>query len=591
MELIDAGIRTSKRGTGITGTGPNSNYGLAECYGDLSVEDCIQCYAEARTVLPNCFPYNGGHVFLDGCFMRSQNYYFFEEYAGSNDTVICGNTTRYGVSLDSARQAISNAARDAPRNRDYFARKVALSGTANESTYVLADCWGTLNESSCAKCLERASAWILKCLPWSEGRALHTGCFMRYSNTNFLNDKPTRGNHGGKRIAIVIAVTSIVAFIIASIIAFYAWKRRYRSKRIQGSDETKLLTMVNNSSLIFKYSTIEKATGSFAEAHKLGQGGFGIVYKGVLPDGREIAAKRLFFNHWNRAGDFYHEINIISSVDHKNLVKLVGFSCLGPESILIYEYLPNKSLNHFIFDAVRGKELNWAKRFDIIVGIAEGLAYLHENSKSRIIHRDIKAANILLDSRLRAKIADFGLARTFQDDKNHISTEIAGTLGYMAPEYIRKGKLTEKVDVFSFGVLLLEVVTGIPNRGMQTSEDDYSLLWIAWRHFKQCTLEEIFDPNLMLNDDTSNSMKNQIKSVIHIGFLCTQEVPSLRPTMSMTLQMLSKKIEPLPSPSNPPCVSESDTETNEFGQIPGLGHRVDNPVSLPTVTHTSFYPR
>ncbi|KAI3698498.1 hypothetical protein L2E82_42092 [Cichorium intybus] len=378
---------------------------------------------------------------------------------------------------------------------------------------------------------------------------------MRYSNTNFLNAEPAGGNNGGKRIAIVIAVTSIVAFIIASIIAFYAWKRRYRSKRIQGSDETKLLTIVNNSSLIFKYSTIEKATGSFDEAHKLGQGGFGIVYKGVLPDGREIAAKRLFFNHWNRAGDFYHEINIISSVDHKNLVKLVGFSCLGPESILIYEYLPNKSLNHFIFDAVRGKELNWAKRFDIIVGIAEGLAYLHENSKSRIIHRDIKAANILLDSRLRAKIADFGLARTFQDDKNHISTEIAGTLG------------------------------------MQTSEDDYSLLWIAWRHFKQGTLEEIFDPNLMLNDDTSSSMKKEIKSVIHIGFLCTQEVPSLRPTMSMTLQMLSKKIEPLPSPSKPPCVPESDTETDELGQIPAMGHRVDNPISLPTVTHTSFYPR
>ncbi|KAI3501793.1 hypothetical protein L1887_29817 [Cichorium endivia] len=195
MELIEAQIRTSKRGTGITGTGPNSNYGLAECYGDLSVEDCILCYAEARTT--NCFPYNGGQIFLDGCFMRSQNYYFFDEYAGSDDTVICGNSTRYGVSLDSARQAISNAASDAPRNRDYFARKVALSGTANESTYVLADCWGTLNESSCAKCLERASAMILKCLPWSEGRALHTGCFMRYSNTNFLNAEPARGNNGG----------------------------------------------------------------------------------------------------------------------------------------------------------------------------------------------------------------------------------------------------------------------------------------------------------------------------------------------------------------------------------------------------------
>ncbi|PWA57665.1 cysteine-rich receptor-like protein kinase 2 [Artemisia annua] len=183
------------------------------------------------------------------------------------------------------------------------------------------------------------------------------------------------------------------------------------------------------SNLNFKYSMIEKATSSFDEANMLGQGGFGIVYKGVLPDGKEIVVKRLFFNHRHRARDFYNEVNIISSVDHKNLVKLVGFSCLGPESILLYEYLPNRSLDHFIFDATRGKELDWAKRYDIILGIAEGLSYLHENSKTRIIHKDIKAANVLLDSRLRAKIADFGVARSYQQDKNHIiSTGIAGTL-------------------------------------------------------------------------------------------------------------------------------------------------------------------
>ncbi|XP_076907998.1 cysteine-rich receptor-like protein kinase 2 [Bidens hawaiensis] len=237
--------------------------------------------------------------------------------------------------------------------------------------------------------------------------------------------------------------------------------------------------MLNNSSLNFKYSTIEKATNYFDEANKLGQGGFGTVYKGVLPNGREIAVKRLFFNHRDRAGDFYNEVNIISSVDHKNLVKLIGFSCIGPESILVYEYLPNRSLNHFIFDSAKGKELNWGKRYDIIVGVAEGLTYLHENSKTRIIHRDIKAANILLDLRHDAKIADFGLARSFQQDKNHISTGIAGTLGYMAPEYIAYGKLSEKVDVYSYGVLLLEIVTGMPNRGMQTSEDTRILISIV----------------------------------------------------------------------------------------------------------------
>ncbi|CAH1439624.1 unnamed protein product [Lactuca virosa] len=196
MEEISTRIQTSHRATAVMGTGPDLIYALAECYGDLSADDCMICYAAARTAIPVCLPGVGSQVFLDGCFIRTQNYNFFEENAGSNDTVICGNTTRYGVSLDSARQAISDAARDAPTNRDYFARKVALAsvGTVNESTYVLADCWGTLNESSCKECLERASSSIFRCLPWSEGRALHTGCFMRYSNTNFLNADPTRGN-------------------------------------------------------------------------------------------------------------------------------------------------------------------------------------------------------------------------------------------------------------------------------------------------------------------------------------------------------------------------------------------------------------
>lgn len=185
-------------------------------------------------------------------------------------------------------------------------------------------------------------------------------------------------------------------------------------------------------------------------------------WQGVLQDGREIAVKRLFFNNRHRAADFYNEVNIISSVEHKNLVRLLGCSCSGPESLLVYEFLPNKSLDRFIFgryptvssifqiemyfcrsltaadylqtllnnmtDSNKAKTLNWEKRYEIIIGTVEGLVYLHENSNTRIIHRDIKASNILLDSRLRAKIADFGLARSFQEDKSHISTAIAGTL-------------------------------------------------------------------------------------------------------------------------------------------------------------------
>ncbi|KAJ0675185.1 putative protein kinase RLK-Pelle-DLSV family [Helianthus annuus] len=484
MERLQAIMRTSSNGTSIVGTGPDGNYGLAQCYGDLSSQDCILCYAEARTVLPSCFPNNGGRIYLDGCFMRVQNYSFYHEYTGPDDSYVCGNTTRKNVSFqDTVKQAVLNAVTDASRSSEYFGRVQMLVASGNESVYVLAECWRSLSPSSCRACLDNASLSIAKCLPWSEGRVMNTGCFMRFSDTDFLNAVPDTSSYKrGKIIAIVVSVVSSVSLItVASMIVVYVWKDRYIQKKRKGYyDAKKMAKMLNDSSLNFKYSTVEKATGKWDESNKLGQGGFGTVYKvGVLSDGREIAVKRLFFNNKFRAADFYNEVNMISSVQHKNLVRLLGCSCSGPESILIYEYLPNMSLDHFIFDATKGRSLNWEKRYNIIIGTAEGLVYLHENTKCRIIHRDIKAANILLDLRLRAKIADFGLARSFQDDKSHISTAIAGTLGYMAPEYLAHGQLTEKADVYSFGVLVLEVVTGIENNKSKNTEYTDSLVAIV----------------------------------------------------------------------------------------------------------------
>lgn len=362
----------------------------------------------------------------------------------------------------------------------------------------------------------------------------------------------------------------------------------------------------------FKYSTLDRATGSFHESNKLGQGGFGTVYKvflskplshhlayqshsynlllqGVLADGREIAIKRLYYNNRHRAADFYNEVNIISSVEHKNLVRLLGCSCSGPESLLVYEFLPNKSLDGFIFDKNKGRELNWEKRYEIITGTAEGLVYLHENSKVRIIHRDIKVSNILLDAKLRAKIADFGLARSFQEDKSHISTAIAGTLGYMAPEYLAHGQLTEKVDVYSFGVLLLEIVTGRQNNRSKESEYTDSLILVAWEHFQTGTAEQLFDPNIELHEAHNGNVKNEILRVIHIGLLCIQEIPSLRPTMSKVLQMLTKKEELLVAPSNPPFLDESTMALHDTSGDPLYPLNADD--SIATMAHSSFYAR
>ncbi|KAI7753982.1 hypothetical protein M8C21_015547 [Ambrosia artemisiifolia] len=433
-EITITEMQSSHISTAAIGNGPNKNYLLTQCYADLSSQDCILCYAQIRTYFPSCYPHSGGRIYLDGCFMRLQNYSFFEDYTSPNDTMVCGNMTRKGVLFqESIRQAVGNAVTGALQNVDYFAREEMLVLGTNDSVYVLAQCWKTLSPSSCRACLENASGSITKCSPWSEGRVLNAGCFMRYSDTNFLNPIPATSrssNNRGRIIAIVVSIFSaLVVVAVALVIILYIKKRRYILRKRSGSyDAEEMAKILNDISLNFKYSTIEKATGNWDESNKLGQGGFGTVYKGNLSDGREIAVKRLFFNNKFRATDFYNEVNMISSVEHKNLVRLLGCSCSGPESILVYEYLPNMSLDLFIFDETKGKDLNWEKRFKIIIGIAEGLVYLHENTITRIIHRDIKASNILLDLRFRPKIADFGLARSFPVDKSHISTSIAGTL-------------------------------------------------------------------------------------------------------------------------------------------------------------------
>ncbi|KAK2374390.1 cysteine-rich receptor protein kinase [Trifolium repens] len=592
MEKISEQIRSTGFGTAVTGTGPDGNYGLAQCYGDLSLLDCVLCYAEARTVLPQCYPYNSGRIYLDGCFMRSGNYSFFNEYKGPEDSAVCANTTMKNSGFQAAaKQAVLRAVQDAPNNKGYARGKVSVSGTANESAYVLADCWRTLDSSSCKACLEHASSSIVGCLPFSEGRALNTGCFMRYSDTDFLNKEVENESSRGNVVVIVVAlVSSVVVAVVGVTIGAYIWKQRHIQKKRRGSnDAKKLAKTLEQKSLNFKYSTLEKATESFNDNNKLGHGGFGTVYRGVLPDGREIAIKRLYFNNRHRAADFYNEVNIISGVEHKNLVRLLGCSCSGPESLLVYEYMHNRSLDRFIFDKNKGRELNWEKRYEIIIGTAEGLVYLHENSEIRIIHRDIKASNILLDSKLRAKIADFGLARSFQEDKSHISTAIAGTLGYMAPEYLAHGQLTEKADVYSFGILLLEIVTGRQNNRSKASEYSDSLVIVAWKHFQSGTAEQLFDPNLELYNSFNSDVKNEILRVFHIGLLCIQEVASLRPTMSKTLQMLTENEVCLVAPSNPPFLDESTMELHETSGDPFYLPKIAD--SVATMSHSSFHPR
>ncbi|XP_076883100.1 cysteine-rich receptor-like protein kinase 2 [Bidens hawaiensis] len=596
INTIATQIRTSHNVTTVVGTGPNIIYALAQCYGDLSSQDCISCYARMRAILPNCHPRNGGWTYLDGCFMRIQNYSFFEEYTNPKDNMVCGNTTKEDALFqESTSRAAANAVSVALRNNDYFAREEMLVSGTNDSVYVLAQCWKTLSPSSCRACLENASMSLTKCSPWSERRVLNLGCFMRYSDTNFLNPVPVkrRSSNKGKIIKIAVSVVSTAAVTTTSlIIILYIRKRRYVQHKRRGSYDTcKLVKILNDSGLYFKYSTVEKATGHWDDSNKIGEGGFGTVYKGVLTDGREIAVKRFFISYKFKVADFYNEIKLICNFEHPNLLRLLGCSCSESETVLIYEYMPNMSLNCIFVNDVKGREIGWEKRVEIIIGIAEGLVYLHENSKHRIIHRDIKASNNLLDLRFRPKIADFGLARSIQGDKSHISTAIAGTLGYMAPEYLAHGQLTEKVDVYSFGILILEVVTGMESNRSKTDEYTDSLPSTAWKHFNQGTVEEIFDPNLKMQNYHNINFQKDVIKVVHVALLCTQEAPSLRPSMSAALKMLATNDEPLPFPSNPPFIYEETMELNNIAQSLPNNRSVDDSSSVAAVSQSRLYPR
>lgn len=247
MQRISDQMRNDGFGVALVGKGPDANYGLAQCYGDLSLMDCVLCYAEARTVLPQCFPYNGGRIFLDGCFMRAENYSFYEEFEGPQDRAVCGNSsTGNSIFEQSARQAVARAVDVAPNNRGYARVEVAPPGTTNASVYLLAQCWRNLNSSSCASCLRKASASILKCLPQSEARALNTGCFMRYSNIDFLNAEAEAeaARSRGFVTAIVVSLVSSVAVLLVGVgIGVYIWKNRYIKKKRKGKKKYYCLKM------------------------------------------------------------------------------------------------------------------------------------------------------------------------------------------------------------------------------------------------------------------------------------------------------------------------------------------------------------
>ncbi|KAG9450613.1 hypothetical protein H6P81_010578 [Aristolochia fimbriata] len=298
--------------------------------------------------------------------------------------------------------------------------------------------------------------------------------------------------------------------------------------------------------LIFELETLEVATDNFSEENLLGHGGFGPVYKGRLANGQEIAVKKLSVTSRQGFNEFMNEVKFLVRVQHRNLVTLLGCCAHGGDKALVYDYLPNKSLDKFLFDKMKSSSLDWSKRYDIIFGVARGLLYLHEESPLRIIHRDIKASNILLDNQLNPKISDFGLARLFAAEDTHVSTfKIAGTHGYMAPEYALHGYLSVKSDVFSYGVLVLEIASGWKNHDRRLPDESGDLLSYAWKLFRGGNVLDLVDKSLDTYDE------GQAALCIQLGLLCCQANITDRPDMSTVNLILSSDSFILPKPSKP----------------------------------------
>ncbi|XP_057728583.1 G-type lectin S-receptor-like serine/threonine-protein kinase At4g27290 [Arachis stenosperma] len=417
------------------------------------------------------------------------------------------------------------------------------------------------------ECLKNCSC---KAYANSDVRGEGSGCLMWFSELQdirqfsggggqdvYIRMKSSAIGRRGHNMNLAVILISLASVIVVSLVLYFIGKRiiSLRAK----NTEKKLLVEKHDDEgdkedlelPIFDLATIVKATGDFSFSNKLGEGGFGTVYMGTLADGQEIAVKRLSRSSGQGLNEFKNEVILIAKLQHRNLVKLLGCCIQGDEKMLVYEYMPNKSLDSIIFDHAKSKVLDWSKRFNIICGVARGLLYLHQDSRLRIIHRDLKASNVLLDSELNPKISDFGMAKTCGGDQTEGNTNrVVGTYGYMAPEYAIHGLFSVKSDVFSYGVLLLEIVSGKKNRGFSQSKNYINLIGHAWILWKENRPLELIDPCMENSCDLSEALR-----CIHISLLCVQQNPEDRPTMSNVVVMLGSE-GPLPQPKEPAFLTE-----------------------------------
>ncbi|CAL2251417.1 unnamed protein product [Prunus armeniaca] len=582
-------------------------YGLFLCRGDVAATDaCKSCVSTATSgVVQRCPTEKQAVIWYDDCMLRYSNESFFSTMAEAPRLFMWNaqnatEQTRFNQVLSTR---MNEVATEAANDADKFATSQGnVSGLV--SIYSLGQCTQDLSSADCNRCLKGAIAQFPNCCSGKEGaRVLYPSCTVRYEVYPFYQQNSTSAPQpspgalppplppkGKSKIPTIVAIVvpiavSMLLFVVGSCFI----TRRARKKRSAAAEapsgENDISTI---ESLQFDFSTIVAATNNFSDDNKLGEGGFGQVYKGILSNGQEVAVKRLSKNSGQGAEEFKNEMVLVAKLQHRNLVRLYGFCLEGEEKILVYEYVSNKSLDYFLFDPEKQGQLDWVRRYKIIAGIARGIMYLHEDSRLRIIHRDLKASNILLDGEMHPKISDFGMARIFGVDQTQANTSrIVGTYGYMSPEYAMHGQFSVKSDLYSFGVLLLEIISGKKNSCFFQTDAAEDLVSHAWKLWRGGTPLELLDPSM--RDSYSRS---EVIRCIHIGLLCVQEDPADRPTMQSVVLMLNSYSVTLPLPEQPAFFLRSRTE----GNMPKLTLESDLSISksTPSVDEgsiTAVYPR
>ncbi|XP_028776271.1 uncharacterized protein LOC114733027 [Neltuma alba] len=554
--------------------GGDTVYGLFMCRGDVNLSMCHQCVVNATQRLSSeCRVSKEAIIWYDECMVRYSNRSFFFTVETRPRLSLLNTGEVSQLSFLQILLSTLNVTADEAANgtKKYATREASISGFG--TMYSLLQCTQDLSSQDCRTCLTAVigdlSTWC--CLGKQGGRVLYPSCNVRYELYPFYksddqpeatappppalspptssSDPQVKAKGQSTRTIVIVVVSSVGGLGIFLCVAYYLSKSLIKKRRTALLRQKYFGNESNNlEPLQFSLATIEAATNKFSHEKCLGQGGFGQVYKGVLSNGQEIAVKRLSKNSCQGGEEFKNEVVLIAKLQHRNLVALLGFCIEEQEKILVYEYVPNKSLDYFLFGSQKGKVLNWVERCKIIGGVARGILYLHEYSRLKIIHRDLKPSNILLDDELNPKISDFGLAKMVAINTNEGSTNrIVGTYGYMSPEYAMYGQYSKKSDTFSFGVIMLEIISGKKNAsGLSQSQHADGLLSYAWKQWKEEKLLDILDSNIK-----EFGSYNEVIKCIQIGLLCVQEDPDARPTIAAVVSYLSNDSIQLPLPQEP----------------------------------------